>query len=117
MKLPKLHIRDLLWLILVCGLAVGWFVNDRKWKNHLALREEKCAAAQLAAHLVEKERDLLDRWHNESALAYQQLFRYLDDEGYTHSNSSDGDYVTSPKGVWTDLHPTQEQVEAWRKHK
>lgn len=25
MKLPKLHLRDLFWLIAVCALAVGWW--------------------------------------------------------------------------------------------
>jgi hypothetical protein len=25
MKLPKLHLRDLFWLVLVCALAVGWW--------------------------------------------------------------------------------------------
>ncbi len=29
MKLPKLHIRDLFWLVMVCALAVGWWVDHR----------------------------------------------------------------------------------------
>jgi hypothetical protein len=29
MKLPKLHLRDLFWLVLVCALAVGWWVEHR----------------------------------------------------------------------------------------
>ena len=27
MKLPKLSLRDLFWLVLVCALAVGWWVE------------------------------------------------------------------------------------------
>jgi hypothetical protein len=29
MKLPKLHLRDLFWLVLVCALGVGWWVDHR----------------------------------------------------------------------------------------
>jgi hypothetical protein len=28
MKLPKLHLRDVFWLVLVCALVVGWW-GDR----------------------------------------------------------------------------------------
>jgi hypothetical protein len=27
MKLPQLYLRDLFWLVLVCALAVGWWVD------------------------------------------------------------------------------------------
>ena len=27
MRLPKLHIRDLFWLVLVCGLVLGWSLD------------------------------------------------------------------------------------------
>jgi len=27
MKLPQLHLRDLFWLVLVCALAAGWWVD------------------------------------------------------------------------------------------
>ena len=30
MKLPQLSLRDLFWLVLVCALAVGWWVNRRQ---------------------------------------------------------------------------------------
>jgi hypothetical protein len=29
---PKLHLRDLFWLVLVCALAVGWWVNRTRWQ-------------------------------------------------------------------------------------
>jgi hypothetical protein len=29
-KLPKLFIRDLLWLAMVCALAAGWWVEHRR---------------------------------------------------------------------------------------
>lgn len=28
MKLPQLSLRDLFWLVLVCALAVGWWVRE-----------------------------------------------------------------------------------------
>ena len=27
MKLPQLHLRDLFWLVLVCGLVLGWWLE------------------------------------------------------------------------------------------
>jgi len=27
MKVPRFHLRDLFWLVLVCALAVGWWVD------------------------------------------------------------------------------------------
>ena len=30
MKLPRFTLRDLFWLVLVCALAVGWWVNYRE---------------------------------------------------------------------------------------
>jgi hypothetical protein len=29
MKLPQLHLRDLFWLMLVCALGMGWWVDHR----------------------------------------------------------------------------------------
>jgi hypothetical protein len=29
MRLPQLTLRDLFWLLLVCALAVGWWINQR----------------------------------------------------------------------------------------
>jgi hypothetical protein len=34
MKLPQLILRDLFWLVLVCALAVGW------WVEHSSLRAQ-----------------------------------------------------------------------------
>ena len=30
MKLPRFNLRDLFWLVLVCALAVGWWVRERQ---------------------------------------------------------------------------------------
>jgi hypothetical protein len=30
MKLPKLHLRDLFWLVLVCALGCGWWLERSK---------------------------------------------------------------------------------------
>jgi len=30
MKLPQLTLRDLFWLVLVCALAVGWWVERQR---------------------------------------------------------------------------------------
>ena len=43
MKLPQLSLRDLFWLVLVCALAVGWWVDKR-------------SAAALAEKSIEQER-------------------------------------------------------------
>jgi hypothetical protein len=37
MKLPQLSLRDLFWLVLVCGLVVGWWV-DRSRQSADSLR-------------------------------------------------------------------------------
>ena len=29
MKRPKLHLRDLFWLVLVCALILGWSLDHR----------------------------------------------------------------------------------------
>lgn len=33
MKLPQLHLRDLFWLVLVCGLAVRWSLERSQRMN------------------------------------------------------------------------------------
>jgi len=40
MKLPQLYIRDLFWLVLVCALAVGWWVERRSLAIEKARNEK-----------------------------------------------------------------------------
>lgn len=41
MKLPQLHLRDLFWLVLVAGLAVGWWANRDQLLAVIAVAENK----------------------------------------------------------------------------
>lgn len=40
MKLPKLSLRDLFWLMLVCALAVGWWVDRSQLATPIDLESE-----------------------------------------------------------------------------
>ena len=39
MKLPKLYIRDLFWLVLVCGIFVAWALDH--WRNSPAFMKQQ----------------------------------------------------------------------------
>lgn len=62
MKLPQLSLRELFWLVLVCGLAVGWWVDRReavaatamRWKAMLDAERDE-AAARLKKATLDKE--------------------------------------------------------------
>ncbi len=41
MKLPQLTLRDLFWLVLVCALAVGWWVESTGLRRQLREANEK----------------------------------------------------------------------------
>ncbi|HEY2415745.1 MAG TPA: hypothetical protein VGI40_26130 [Pirellulaceae bacterium] len=43
----RFTIRDLLWLMVVVGLACGWFLNDRAWRRY---RDYRVAFAEQEAH-------------------------------------------------------------------
>ncbi|WP_254506593.1 hypothetical protein [Anatilimnocola floriformis] len=46
MKLPHLHLRDLLWLLLVVGLALAWW-SDRREADRLQVAAERLDALAL----------------------------------------------------------------------
>jgi len=57
MKLPQLTLRDLFWLVLVIGLALGWWLDHRAasqeaWKEEALLWQEQ--AEDLASYLRAK---------------------------------------------------------------
>jgi hypothetical protein len=47
MKLPKLHLRDLFWLVLGCALALGWLLD----RGNLAAQNENLKVDLESEHL------------------------------------------------------------------
>jgi hypothetical protein len=45
MKLPQLHLRDLFWLVLVCAIAGGWWVESAGLRQQLREANEKLEEA------------------------------------------------------------------------
>lgn len=55
MKMPKLYLRDLFWLILVCALAVGW------WMDHETLKADVQSVREKNAQVLRFFNDELSR--------------------------------------------------------
>ena len=53
MTLPKLNLRDLLWLVVVVALSIGWWADRVKLQKQIATRErsEALLVDRLRAHL------------------------------------------------------------------
>jgi hypothetical protein len=43
MKLPQLALRDLFWLVLVCALALGWWLERDSLRSQLKTVQEEAA--------------------------------------------------------------------------
>jgi hypothetical protein len=44
MKLPQLSLRDLFWLLLVCALALGWWLEHTRFSKTMKQAEERLAS-------------------------------------------------------------------------
>jgi hypothetical protein len=57
MKLPQLSLRDLFWLVLVCALALGWWLEHRRHARDAetieALNLQRDSYMQRAEQLLE----------------------------------------------------------------
>ncbi len=72
MKLPKLHIRDLFWLVLVAACLCAWFVQTRRVTGlESDLRGTKHTLALAKSHL-------------------KYVQQYFEDKGYRFEFVSDG---------------------------
>jgi hypothetical protein len=49
MKLPQLSLRDLFWLVLVCAMAVGWWVEKDRLSRRIAELEKASPQAERAS--------------------------------------------------------------------
>jgi len=59
MKLPQLYLRDLFWLVLVCGILCAWWLDQARVK-------------EIEAELTERSRQI-----DERAKASDEVFEYL----------------------------------------
>lgn len=41
MKLPRFHLRDVFWLVLVVAMGLGWWLSDRNSKTLLDVERKK----------------------------------------------------------------------------
>jgi hypothetical protein len=53
MKLPRLTLRDLFWLLLVVAMGCAWWVSLRRAHAQVALAEEQALAAERAVVLCQ----------------------------------------------------------------
>jgi hypothetical protein len=61
MKLPKLHLRDLFWLVLVVGLGCAWWVDRQRIADKERRLDEAIESnARLQSELVERRQWLAD---------------------------------------------------------
>jgi hypothetical protein len=74
MKRPQFSLRDLIWLILLSGLAMGWYL-DHRWHRNVWLE-----AAEATDRATKAE---LEAEHNAAKLAEaeEQLKGYLESYG------------------------------------
>src|SRR4051794_1806669 len=101
MKLPQISLRDLFWLVLVCALVVGWWVDHRNSSTVYALVVSKSEAlhADNAALRVKLH------WSDAEQGVVEFFEEYLKQHGYEVDWHEDGDYadlwITDPSGTLT----------------
>ena len=93
MKLPQLTLRDLFWLVLVCALAVGWWVN--RWQVGAANDENLRYLARVLLESGQEWREERKSLENE-----RKLWQYRV-ETLAASVQKDG-YRVTWSGSWND---------------
>src|SRR4051812_27930263 len=101
MKTPQLILRDLFWLVLVCAVVVGWWVDHRNTSTVEALIRAKCEA------LHTDNAALRVKLHWSDGEQVVEFFEeYLKQHGYEVDWHEDGDYanllITDPSGTLTE---------------
>ena len=68
MKLPKLHLRDLFWLVLVCAVAVGWWIERGRPKRESEMWQRNAAYWRRNAEQLAK--DIRDRYDDPDPIIF-----------------------------------------------
>jgi hypothetical protein len=75
MKLPKLHLRDLFWLVLVCALGCAWWMDRRA----IALREASVIDEESRLQDEQKKFKAKAKELSEEAVSLFRLTQELDE--------------------------------------
>ena len=79
LKLTRLTLRDLFWLVLVVAMSIGWLLHQIEWSNALEQEKELTRNQQ---HLV------------------RSLAQELADLGYTFATQDDRIVISAPEELW-----------------